>query len=281
MPASARRRRPFLDVDRPVLFAHRGGAKLWPENTLAAFRGALELGVRFLETDLHATRDGVLVVSHDDRIDRTTDGTGRLRDYRYADLARFDAGYRFTADGGRTYPFRGKGLRIPTLEEVFALSGEARVNVEIKPRERAVAKALWEFVDQRALHERILVASHDEAQLRRFRKYSSGRVATGASFGEVLRFWTAARLRADRFLPTAFDALQVPTTHAGLTIVDREFVRAAHRRGVQVHVWTIDDPHEMRRLLNLDVDGLMSDRPDRFGALHRRTEPDSVRPMPF
>ncbi len=263
MSASARRRRPFLDADRPLCFAHRGGAKLWPENTLVAFRGAIGLGLRYLETDVHATRDGVLVVHHDARVDATTSGSGSIRDMSYAELARLDAGYHYTGDG-MTHPYRGKGVSIPTLADVFALSAEVRVNVDIKPLEESVARKLWELVDTLGLHDRILVASEHHRQVQCFRRYSSERVATSASQREALRFWATSRLGVDGLLPIAFDALQVPTTYKGLRVVDRGFVRAAHRHGAQVHVWTVDETREMRELLELGVDGLMSDRPDRL-----------------
>jgi len=279
MSASARRRRPFLDADRPLCFAHRGGAKLWPENTLVAFEGALGMGARYLETDVHATRDGVLVVHHDDCVDKTTNGSGRIRDMRYAELARLDAGYHFTQDG-RTYPYRGKKVGIPTLADVFALSSRAHVNVELKPDDESVAQKLWHFIEAHDLHDRILVASSKDRQIKHFRKCSFARVATSASMREALEFWAAVRLRLDRALAVAFDALQVPRTYRGLTVVDKGFVRAAHRRGVQVHVWTIDDPMEMRLLLELGVDGLMSDRPDWLLSHHHRPAAEATEAVP-
>jgi glycerophosphoryl diester phosphodiesterase len=266
MSASARHRRPFLDADPPVLFAHRGGGALWPENTLVAFEESLALGILFLETDVHATRDGVLVAHHDERVDRTTNGSGRIGDMRYADLARLDAGYRFTRDG-RTFPCRGQQLKIPPLIEVFALSERARLNVEIKSSGKSIVRKLWELIDSHGLHDRILVASENDGQVQRFRHCSGSRVATSAGRREAFKFWAASRVGMERLLSLPFDALQVPTTFKGLTVVDDKLVRAAHRNGIQIHVWTVDEPSEMRRLLNLGVDGLMSDRPDRLAAL--------------
>jgi len=280
MSASARRRRPFLDADLPLLFAHRGGAKLWPENTLFAFENALSLGVTFWETDVHATRDGTLVVHHDERVDRTTNGSGNIRDMRYAELARLDAAYHFTDDlGGQ--PYRGKGFKIPTLAEVFDLSPLSRLNVEIKPPGRSVVRRMWQFIDHWGVHDRILVAAERDSTIKHFRRYSAERVATSASRREVFRFWLAVRARADRFLPPTFDALQVPPTFRALTVVDRPIVRAAHRHGVQVHVWTLDAPSEIRRLLNIGVDGVMSDRPDRLVNLGEQKPPESLRPLPL
>jgi glycerophosphoryl diester phosphodiesterase len=266
MSASARRRRPFLDVDAPLLFAHRGGAALFPENTLDAFRGALELGIPFLETDVHLSRDGVLVVHHDATVNRTTNGSGKVADLTLSELRKLDAGYRFSPGGG-AFPFRGKGLTIPTLEEAFALSPTVRFNVELKTAGRAAAHALWSFIEAGELHDRILVAAEVHATIRRFRRLSRERVATSASHREALAFLAATRLHLDGVLPVAFDALQIPVRHRGVRVLDRRLVQAAHRHGVQVHAWTIDDPAEMRELLALGVDGLMSDRPDLLAPL--------------
>lgn len=257
MPAS----RPFFAAEHPLPFAHRGGATLWPENTLEAFRGALELGCTYLETDIHRTRDGELVVFHDQRLERTTDGFGRVRDHTLAELRRLDAGYRFSPDG-ESHPFRGKGLSIPTLAEVFALSPSVRVNVEMKQGGVGLPEALLAAVDRGGWQERILVASADDRLGGELRRLARGRVATSASVREALAFWLALRAGITRVLPIGYDALQVPVRHAGLPVVDERFVRAAHRRGLEVHVWTVDEPDEMRRLLALGVDGLMSDRPD-------------------
>jgi glycerophosphoryl diester phosphodiesterase len=238
-----------------------------------AFEEALALGIHYVETDVHLTEDGVLVAHHDDTVDRTTNGIGRIADRTYADLARLDAGYRFTFDGNH-FPFRGEGLTIPTLADVFALSSRLRLNVELKPKGRHAVRRLWEFVDQRGLHDRILVAAENDVQVRRFRRYSAARVATSAGRTEAFRFWAMTRLGLDRVHPVAFDALQVPVTYKGLTVIDKSFIRAAHRHGLQVHAWTIDEPSEMRRLLNLGVDGIMSDLPERLSPLKaRRTEP--------
>jgi glycerophosphoryl diester phosphodiesterase len=264
--SASTRHRPFLDATTPLLFAHRGGGKLWPENTLAAFEGALALGITFLETDVHLTRDGVLVAHHDRDVDRTTNGAGAIRDLRYLEVSRLDAGYRFSEDG-RAFPWRNRGLTIPRLVDVFALSKRARLNVEIKPKGRAVVRKLWELVDGHGFHDRILVAAENDPQVRRFRRCSGGRVATGSGLHESLKFWAASRIGVERLLRPPFDALQVPATYKGLTVVDRKLISAAHGAGIQVHVWTVDDPPEMRRLLNLGVDGLMSDRPDRLSAL--------------
>jgi len=254
--------RPFLQGPHPLAFAHRGGSLLWPENTMVAFRGAVEMGYRYLETDLHATRDGALVLIHDDTLERTTNGSGLVWEHTLAQLQRFDAAHHFSPDGGRTHPYRGQGATVPTLEEVVDAFPEVRLNVEIKQETPPAVGAVVDFIESRGLRDRLLVGSFRDRLVREFRRRSGGRIATSAAQWEALRFWLASRLRLERLLRVCYDALQVPARYGGLTVVDRRFVEAAHRRGLQVHVWTVDEPEGMRRLLALGVDGLMSDRPD-------------------
>jgi glycerophosphoryl diester phosphodiesterase len=254
--------RPFLQGPHALAFAHRGGSLLRPENTMAAFGGAVEMGYRYLETDLHATRDGALVLIHDDTLERVTDGSGPVWEHTLAELKGFDASYHFSPDGGCTHPYRGQGVTVPTLEEVVEAFPDVRLNVDIKQGEPPVVAALVDFIEKRGLQERFLVTSFVDRRLREFRRLSGGGVATSAAQREALRFWLASRLRLERLLRISYDALQVPARYGSLTVVDRRFVAAAHRRGIEVHVWTVDEPPEMRRLLDLGVDGLMSDRPD-------------------
>jgi glycerophosphoryl diester phosphodiesterase len=256
--------RPFLELETPLAFAHRGGAACWPENTLLAFEKALQSGCPLLETDLHMTRDGVIVAFHDDTLERTTDGRGPIWTLDWRELQALDAGYRFSPDGGETFPYRGKGLRVPALHEVMALGPQVRVNAEIKQGRPAMVAALWDVIESSGYADRILVAAAHHPLVREFRRLSGSRVATSASVREVLQLWLAVRARLDRFLPIEYDALQVPVKHSQLTVVERRFVEAAHRHGLQVHVWTVDDPDEMRSLLDLGVDGLMSDYPERL-----------------
>ncbi|MCA9658149.1 MAG: glycerophosphodiester phosphodiesterase [Myxococcales bacterium] len=261
-------RRPYLDAPRPLAFAHRGGAAVAPENTLWAFQRAVDAGFRHLETDVHLTRDGELVTIHDPTVERTTDGVGLVRRFTLAELRRLDAGHRFTVDGV-AFPFRGRGIRIPSLAEVLALHPDVRVNIEIKERDPAALRAVWGFIHHHRVHDRVLVASEHAPVVAAFRRLAKGRVATSAGASEILRFWLQTRLRAGPRRRPDFDALQVPATHGRLTVVDPAFVANAHRHGVDVHVWTIDEPAQMRRLLALGVDALMTDHPERLLAVLR------------
>jgi len=228
---------------------------------MVAFEGARALGYRYIETDVHETRDGELVLFHDDRVDRTTDGVGRVDAHSLAELKRLDAGYRFTLDGER-FPQRGRGVRIPTLAEALELDPELRFNLEIKPHSDEVAAHVYHFLEARDSSARVLGASADQATGDAFRRLARGRYATSPGIAGGVRFFLAMRSGAHRFMRFDFDALQVPVRHKGLEVVTPRFVQTAHAHGVQVHVWTVDDAYEMRRLLALGVDGLMTDRPD-------------------
>jgi glycerophosphoryl diester phosphodiesterase len=255
-------KRPFLEGLRPLAFAHRGGSKLWPENTMVAFQRAVQLGCRYLETDLRTTKDGVMVTIHDETLDRISDGSGPVHALTLAELKRLDAGYRFSLDGDQTFPFRGKGITVPTLAEVTQAFPDICLNLDIKQKEPPLVEALATFIEEQGAHDRTLAGSFHDRILKEFRQLTGGRVATSAASREARLFWLANRLRLTRFLRPAYDALQVPARQGSLPVVDRRFVQAAHRLGIQVHVWTVDEREEMHRLLNLGVDGLMSDRPD-------------------
>ncbi len=257
----------YADLPQPAVFAHRGGAGLWPENTLFAFRNAWALGVDVLEMDVHITRDGHIVVIHDSTVDRTTNGTGRVRDFTLAELQALDAGYRFTPDGGKTYPYRGKGIRIPTLEEVFDAFPDGRFNIEVKTDAPDAVGPLADLIKRKGVEDRVIVGSFDQAIVDELRARLP-HVATFASQSEVTAFWVFQTLRLARAWRPVPDTLQVPTHHRlggyDVTVVTPGFVQAAHSLGVRVDVWTINDPDEMARLLDMGVDGIMTDYPDKL-----------------
>jgi glycerophosphoryl diester phosphodiesterase len=249
--------------DRPLFFAHRGGARLAPENTLAAFQRGVELGADGLELDIQTTREGEIVVIHDQTVDRTTNGTGPVVGYTLEELRRLDAGFRFTPDGGRSFPLRGMGINIPTLREVLDRFARVRVNIDLKESDPDRERRLWDLIQEVGAEDRVLVASGVlHTPIARFRRLTAGQVATSASSPEVRSFVLAAAGRATRWLRPAYDALQVPETYRGIRVVTRTFIAAAYRLSLDVHVWTVDRRPDMERLLALGVDGLMTDRPD-------------------
>jgi glycerophosphoryl diester phosphodiesterase len=248
--------RPFFSDPTPYAIAHRGSRLLWPENTMEAFQGAVDLGYRYLETDVHRSRDGVLMVFHDDTLDRTTNGSGPLSSRTAAELANLDAGYHFAPHNG--YPRRGAGVGIPTLEEVVDAFPSIRLVLDLK--EPGFEADLAAFLRTRGMEEQVIVGAFSDARLARFRKASEGRVATSSGPAETVALWTAARF--GRTLRTKADALQIPEDFAFVVLPDRKLIDAAEAGGRQVHVWTVNDPGHMARFLDVGVHALITDRPD-------------------
>jgi glycerophosphoryl diester phosphodiesterase len=250
----------------PLLMAHRGGSRLAPENTIYAFRRALEWWhADLLEIDVQPTRDGDALVIHDPTVDRTTDGSGPVASFTVAELKALDAGFRFTPDGGATHPLRGAGVRLSTLREVLEEFPRARINVEIK--DARAQQAVWDTVhDLHAVH-RVLIAAGDRNNRVRFHDYP-GPVSAGKQ--DALAFYGLHLARAGRLWTPTVDAFQIPEVFGGRRVLDRRMVDALHGLNVAVHVWTIDEEADLRRLLEWGVDGIVTDRPDRLArVLHQ------------
>jgi len=258
---------PFFALPAPIVIGHRGAAGERPENTLPSFERALADGAAILESDVHLTRDGVPVLIHDDELERCTDGSGRVRDHDVAALKRLDAGYHFEIQTG-AHPFRGLGVRIPTLAEALAAFPNARFNLELKEDVPGmVARSVAAVADAARAPDVLLTSANDAlmAELRAHVAAARVDVALGASTGEVARFAVAA-LRGETPPPGPM-ALQIPAEFAGRPLATRELVEHAHQHGVQVHVWTIDEPDEMCALLALGVDGIVTNYPARLARL--------------
>lgn len=261
------------DGGRSLVIAHRGGAGLWPENTLYAFVRASAMGVDVIETDVHATADGELVVLHDASVERTTDGAGLVNSMTLAELKRLDAAYRFSTDGGRSFPLRGQGVTVPTLREVFAALPRMRFNIEPKQGAPSLAAPLCRLIREYGMTERVMVASFGGATLAEFRR-ACPEVATSASTGEVAHFLALHEAGLAASYSPSMQALQVPVRAGGLRVLTRGFVEAAHGRNLRVHAWTVDDEGEMRRLLEMGVDGIITDHPERLLKLLGRAAPE-------
>ena len=247
----------------PINFAHRGGAKVVPENTIEGFREGFAMGGGVVECDVHASAEGTVVVIHDAVVDRTTDGSGPVAEKTLPELQSLDAAYRFSIDGGLTFPWRAKGVKIPTLETLYQAFPEAPFNVEIKGRRSGIEEAVFRQIEAAGATARTLVVSDNRGTISRLRKVSQGKVATASSTVELLIYWILHVLHLGALYDPPFQALQPPEKYKGvLPIVTRRFVRKAHDRGLRVDVWTIDDEPAMRRLLSFGVDGIMTDRPN-------------------
>ena len=232
---------PFLDADGVLAFAHRGGASDAPENTMPAFQHAVRLGYRYLETDVHLTADGALVAFHDDVLDRVTDRTGAIADLPWTEVS------KARVDGREP---------IPLMADLLAAFPDVRINID--PKHDASVDALARVIlDARAV-ERVCVGAFSDDRLARVRELVPG-ICTSLGPMGILALGQAAKGEAHGEIPSP--CAQVPTHFGDTEIVTAAFVEEAHRRSMQVHVWTIDDADEMERLLDLGVDGLMTDRP--------------------
>jgi len=252
---------PFFARRHPLVFGHRGASGERPENTLISFELALAQGADVLETDVHLTRDGEVVVLHDADVARTTDGVGDAAALDWREVAALDAGARFVAADGST-PFRERGVRIPRLDDLFARFPDAAFNIELKRDDARLVAAVIALIRRHAREQRTLLAAERDETMRLLRTALAETrcgAAIGASVGEVLGFVRAA---VERGAPPAGPmALQIPAEFLGRPLVTSELLAFAHAHGVHVHVWTINAPAEMERLLALGADGVMSDFP--------------------
>jgi len=249
---------PFFESNRPLVFAHRGGSALAPENTVAAFDRGVACGADGLELDVHLSRDGVVVVHHDRMLDRTTDLAGPLAARTAGELAAADAAYRFEAAG--TFPFRGCGAGIPFLADVLARYRDQRVIIEAKVNNAEMASAIVETVRRGDAVDRVCVGSFALRVLRAVRSLEPS-LATSAAREEVR--WALYRSRCRWPVARArYAGYQVPEWAGRTHVVTPRFVNDAKRAGLGVQVWTVDREDEARRLLEWGVDGLITDRPD-------------------
>ncbi len=233
---------PYLDHDGPIAFAHRGGASAAPENTMPAFQRAVDLGYRYLETDVHATADDILVAFHDDKLDRVTDRAGAIRDLPWSEVS------KARVDGREP---------IPLLADLFTAFPEARINIDAKA-DSSVEPLVKAIMDHKAL-DRVCVGSFSDSRLSTMRDRLGPQLCTSFGPAGILGLTTAARGLPSRIPPGA--CAQVPPDFNGVDVVTEDFVDHCHSLGLAVHVWTIDEPDDMNQLLDLEVDGIMTDEP--------------------
>ena len=260
--------RPFFAQfeHQPLVMAHQGGKGLRPENTLGAFEHAVALGVDVLEMDIHTTADGVPVVMHDETVDGTTNGTGPILSFSLAELKELDAGYDWTSDDGQTFPYRGQGITVPTVEEVFAAFPGMPMNIEIKQEVPSMVAPFCQLIRDYERADRVLVASFHEETIAEFRE-ECPEVATSTGTNETVMLYALSRLFLEATYGAPADAAQVPEYRSGLHVLAPRFVDAAHNRNLEVHAWTINDEADMERMIALGVDGIITDYPDRLLAL--------------
>lgn len=251
------------------MIGHRGAAGVAPENTVEAIERGVRAGAAAIEVDVHLSADGHLVAIHDDTVDRTTDGAGPVEEMTLDEIRRLDAGYRFTPDRGRSFPYRGAGVRVPTLDEAAEAAADLPMVIEVKSAAAGTALAEWlrsrrndDAPDQDSPtdHQRFIVGGFERDAVEPAAAEAAWRCATRA---DLVPFVLLGKIGLHGPLRSELDAIMLPIRKGFLRLVTRRFVRRAHDRGVGVFVWTVNRPDVMRELFDLGVDGLISDVPAR------------------
>jgi glycerophosphoryl diester phosphodiesterase len=245
---------------RPLNIAHRGDSLNTPENTLIAFDMAIRKGADVIEVDVKLTSDNQLVLIHNERVDRISNARGRIRDYTLDELKRLDAGFRFSPDGGRTFPYRGAGITIPTLEEAISAFSGARFVLDLQSGGWDVVKHISAFLKEHKRRESILIVSEHSSHLHQLKK-ALPECAFGGSISQGANFWLKAEVsRPSRYVPVS-DSIQLPNRWRSLELVSSNQVALARYWGLELHVFTVNSEDDMRRLVYMGVDGLITDNP--------------------
>lgn len=266
-PLSAEEPHPFLtESDETTVIAHRGGAALAPEGTLEAFQKADELGVDILEYDAHLTADDELVVIHDETVDRTTNGSGKVNEMSLEEVQSLDAGYNFKDENGE-FSYRNKGVYIPTIQEVFEAFSHTKHLIELKDtndpeRYETLIKEMWALIEEYDMHDKVMVASFDHDINEAFSKISDGTVAIGAGEQEAVKFVLPIKIFGNALYNPSADAFQLPTEYEGIDLADSNLLEGAANRAVKIGYWTINDEKTMCDLIELGVHGILTDNPE-------------------
>lgn len=245
----------------PRVVAHRGDSHNYPENTLPAFISAQKMNIDVIETDVHLTKDNVVVIWHDPTLERNTNGKGRIEDKTLAELKSLDAGYTFTKDGGKTYPFRGKGVTLCTLEEALTNCPNERFNIDLKTKSEAIVHEFLRVIRKCKAENRVVCASFHLSNLKLVRRIAPD-ITTSITTLEVLRllFGQKWHLLSDKPFKRKI-IFQIPVRQWGINVVTPAFIKKMHKKGAIIMVWTINEREKMRQLFNMGVDAVMTDNP--------------------
>jgi len=257
-------KRYYGGISRPLVIAHQGGDGIWPGDTMYAFEHAVEIGANVLEMDAHITKDRQIVLMHDERVDRTTDGTGLIENLTLSELKQLDAAFKWSKDEGKTFPFRGQGIQVPTLEELFHKFPEMRYVIEIKLTQNPIDKPLCILIRKYNMQDKVVIASFHDGAMQNFR-HTCPEVATSASRGEVTKFVLLGKVFLSGLIAPQYQSIQPPydpKESMNIPIMTKRFIREAHAKNVNVEPWTVDDPGLMNQYIEWGVDGIITDRPD-------------------
>ncbi len=252
------------DNCKTMVIAHGGGQGLFPANTMRAFDGSVEIGVDALEMDIRISKDNILVTHHDETIDRLSNGKGKISDFSFEELQNYNYGYNFVDIHGER-PYQDSLINVPALSKVFQKYSKSFMIVEIKDegeRGKMVARELNELIIQYNMQDRIIVASFHHKILKYFYRISNGEIPTSSSVKESAKFVIFSKLLLNRLFFTKSTALHLPSKVKGVELATQRIVNSAHQKNIAIHYWTINDKEEMKSLIEMNVDGIITDRPD-------------------
>lgn len=258
---------PFLtNLRRPLIIAHGGAKKLFPGNSMIAFDGAVKMGVDVLEMDIRLTKDYLLITHHDSTIDRTSNGQGPVKKYTYEELTAFNFGYNFEDLCGR-FPYRNEKVRVTLLEDVMKKYNGYPMIIEIKDKGvdgKKTAEILKNTIYLCHMENRIIVSSFNDSVLQYFRKITFGKVMTASARAETIQYLISHLLHTSQMhsFQMPYKVMQLPSRIVGMDLAKNALVRELHKRHIAVQYWTINEKEEMKKLLELGADGLITDRPD-------------------
>lgn len=250
---------------RPLNIAHRGGAALAPEETIEAFSIAKQVGADMFEYDVHISKDGHLIASHDPTVNRITTGKGFINDLTLAEIKSFDAGFKFVDANGQR-PFESQGVRLAMVEEIFLAFPDTPAVIELKHTNdsiyyEAMIQEMWRLIQKYHMEDKVIVASFDHSINQRFQEISQGRVAIGGGESEAESYITKMVLRLNGLANTDAQAFQLPLIQQGIDLTQKNIIEGSRRRGIAVYYWTVNDEETMRQLIAKGVDGIMTDNP--------------------
>ena len=256
---------PVLErLSKPVTIAHQGGNKIYPDESLLAFTNAINMGIQVIEFDIHRTKDGIIVINHDQTIDRLTNGTGLIREMSWVELQQIDGAYNWSPDG-LTYPYRGKGIKILSLIEMMDAFPQQLYDIEIKQHDPPLEKDLCDLLRKYGVAaDQAIVASFRDETLARFHDICP-EVAISLPVNQGTVLYILSRVGLERLLPLDAVVAQLPTTFStilGQLELDRRYIEAFAKGDRQVWVWTVNDSIEMKRLVKMGAHGIITDRPD-------------------
>ena len=249
---------------RVMVYAHMGGDGVWPGDTLFAYDQAAKLGVDAFDMDAHITKDGQIVLLHDESLERTTNSSGQVEDQTLANLQKLDAAYNWSNDGGKTTPYRGQGITIPTLEQVFQKYPQMRYLIEIKLTKIPIVQPLCDLINKYQMQEKVIIASFHDETIKQFRDTCPG-IATSAAKYEMAAFVLLSKIGLSGLISPQYQSLQAPyetSESYGIPVITEAVIRAAHAKNLKVETWTLNDPELMKTYISWGIDGVDTDRPD-------------------